>query len=195
MRAMRWTHWIAALLLLAEVAVVMLIFVPRVDAFYRAQFIERTDCLPASRGIYRLGTTVRPLFDTPDASANGVFACGWRALADGAWSMGRGAHLLFQVPEGTGELELRLLAGGLVAPDLPLQHVEVAVNGQPLNSFELDQRQATEQVLAIPAELARNQFLDIALRFPDATPPHRLGLGTDRALRAMFLEAVTLMPK
>ena len=191
-------HWAAAALLAGELLVAGLVFLPQPSAAYRAQFLDRVDCWHGGTGgSYRLGETVRPRFETPQAGPEGIFACGWMTLEDGAWSLGHGAHLFFRLPadRAAAPLQLRLRARALVAPRQPEQRVELFANGTPLPSLRLDNGTVEDIDIDIPAAITAAGTLDIRLSFPDAASPRGLGIGSHRGALALYLEAVTLSPK
>lgn len=197
MTATRFTpwHWAAAALLAVELAAAGLALAPAPSAAYRAQFLDKTDCWHSGQGgVYRLGDTVRPRFETPEAGPEGVFACGWMTLEEGAWSLGQAAHLFFRLPADrpAGPLQLRLRARVLVAPRQPEQRIETFANGIPLPALRLDNGTVEVIAIDIPAAIATADTLDIRLHFPDAASPRSLGLGSHRGALALYLEAVTL---
>lgn len=194
-RLTRW-HWGAAALLLAELAVALLVLMPRPSAAYRAQFIDRADCWHGGEGgDYLLGQPVVPRFDTPEAGPDGIFVCGWLTLDDGAWSLGGGAHLYFRLPPITGALRLELEARALVSSSHPVQRVEIDADGQVLPTLRLANREVERLAVDIPAGPALDGALDLRLRFPDAVSPRRIGAGHHRGALALFVRSVTLSQK
>ena len=194
-RLTRW-HWGAVLLLLAELAVAALVLVPRPSAAYRAQFIDRVDCWHAEQGgSYHLGDTVHPRFDTPEAGPDGIFACGWLTLDDGAWSLGGAAHLYFRLPPESGQLRLELVARALVSPSHPVQRIELEADGVALPTLRLTSREFLDLAVDMPAEVVGDGSLDLKLRFPDAVSPRRIGAGSHRGALALFVQSVTLSPQ
>ena len=189
-------HLLAALLLFAQLAIGLSALVPEVMPAYRAQFLERTDCSnPAAIGRYELGATVRPVFGSADAAADGIFACGWHPAAEGLWSNSGGARLLFALPSQPAAWRIEIEAGGLVSETHPGQRVIATANGIALGTATVTGATPTRLVFEVPAEATADGRLEVALSFPDATSARAIGAGRERALRAIFVAAVTLTPQ
>lgn len=102
---------------------------------------------------------------------------------DYAWTDGKKANLVFDVPASERGLKFRMhLAAHLSSPTLMSQSVEVYANGSKVADWEVTQRGDYEAF--IPAEIvAAAGGLLIQLKLPKAASPQSLGASADtRAL-------------
>lgn len=196
-RRARWLLWFACgAVALLELGVAGLALRPRVEATYRAYFIDRSsDCWPhETPAAYTLGTTLSFIYGTGhDFAASKI--CGWfYPTARGTWSYGSHSVLRFVYAPGAGPLRLGLAAGAMVDGAHPVQRVVVSADGRQLATLVFDRPDAVVRQLTIPAELTGDGRLELRLDYPDARPGTALGPNEDPHPRALRMVALTLAP-
>ena len=189
-RALFWAA--AAVLGLAELAVLGLVLVPRADPTYRAYFIDRSsDCWPHETDAhYKLGETISFVFGKqPEFTPNKI--CGWFYPGpEGTWSYGSYSLLRFRFTPASGPLTLMLEA----EPMAGTQRVAVSANGKSLGTMEFTGTIPEQQRLAIPAELAATGDIELRFDYPDARSGKALGPNEDSHLRAIRAVSLALLP-
>jgi hypothetical protein len=119
---------------------------------------------------------------------------GWSAgEASQRWAMGPAADLSF-VLTGGRDVVLRMDAEPfLVADRLRRQQAWIELNGNPVGTWDLRYQGFRTYSARLPRSLQASQNR-LRLRFPDATSPVGLGLGSDRRLLALAVRTLRLDP-
>lgn len=193
----RWALIVLACLAVAgfELDVAWLALHPKVNADYRAYYIDQTTtCLdkPIS-GKYDLGSTVSFMPDD-QTGARRIRVCGWDGPAgDGTHSVGTTSRLRFQLAGPTGDLILRLLLTAIVAPDHPEQRIVLtAGNGTPLGTATI--AAGTDAAIDFPLPRAAidpaTDRLDVIISYPTAA--EMTPRDSDTHFRSIKLLAVQL---
>jgi hypothetical protein len=185
---------VIAFVAVLELAVAWLAFNPRVDANYRAYYIDQsTTCLnkPVT-GDYTLGSTVSFMPDD-QLGARHLRVCGWAGPGgDGTHSVGTSSRLRFAIPPPQGNLILQMWATAAVAPDGRAQHV-ILLSTAGANLGEATIPSGATQVLqfTVPptAFSERHQRLDLILDYPTAAAmaPH-VGETDYRAIKLLSVQ-------
>lgn len=187
--------WIAAMVVaLAELGILILMLVPRVDPTYRAYFIDRSsDCWPhRTDAHYSLGAPLSFVNGKgTDFAPNKI--CGWfYPEAAGTWSYGSYSLLRFKFTPEPGPLTLTFAAGALVNEDHPVQHVVVSANNVPVGTLAFSAAEPAEKTLALPAGAGATGQVELRFDYPDAVSGRVLGPNEDSHLRAIRMKSLTL---
>ena len=194
-----WRYGLAAVIGVAELAMLAIAFNPTVGPTYRARYIDGTsDCwLQPVSGEYALGTKLDASVTGDAAALRRLLRCGWfDPGANGTWSQGGETELRFRLdgPREALALELDLAPFG-IAFGLE-QRVVVSAGGIELGSFTLATEPPSPHVIPIPATtpLTADGYLDIALALPDAVAPKSLGINQEPRRLAVRLISLRLAP-
>jgi hypothetical protein len=167
---------LAALLAVAEIAVLGLALNPRVHPDYRAFYIdETTTCLNRDRiGSYSLGETISFLHLGKQRDrmkrADSMKVCGWTGpTGDGTHSLGETSRLRVKIPAVPGDLAATLEMTPMVRPPQTTQRVLISVNGARVHEGVLSGDTPQKVSFVIPqAVLAGAEALDMAFDYPDS---------------------------
>lgn len=183
-----------ALVAVLELSVTWLALHPRVDANYRAYYIDQsTTCLnkPVT-GEYTLGSTVSFMPDD-QIGARHLRVCGWAGPGgDGTHSVGTSSRLRFAVLPPQGDLILQMWVTAAVAPDGRAQHIVlISTAGAQLGEATIPSGATRVLEFTVPrtAYSQRRQRLDLILRYPTAMAmaPH-VGATDYRAIKLMSVQ-------
>lgn len=171
---------LAAMLALAELAVLAIALRPDVSDTYRARYITGTsNCwLTDVSGEVILGERVAAT-DEAGAKLSQLLRCGWMAPQPyGTWSTGAESKLRFKLEPDRPDLllDLELLPFG---PDRGhAQQVTISSGGVPLANFTLDRQLTVARRILIPASLPLDDRgrLEIDFTTPTAVSPRQLGV-------------------
>jgi hypothetical protein len=187
----------AVILAGAEIIVLVLALNPRVDADYRAYYIDRTTtCLNRDAvGSYTLGETVSFRRDGTKQAAS-IKVCGWSGPAgDGTHSLGETSRLRVTIPQLGHDLVATLEMAAVLAPPQIVQRVAISVNGVGAHRVTLSNTTPQTVSFVIPQSArAEAKVLDIEFDFPDGIPPGRFASNIyKRAIKLVSfrLDAVT----
>ena len=186
-----------AALAAVELAIFAMALQPRVDAVYRARYIDGTsECwpLPVS-GAYSLGEVLNAVEGAVSPGLGNILVCGWLDPAqEGIWSLGRESQLRFHLVEPPASLVLHLDVQPYVPDGSPPQTIVISANGVALATLKLDATAATAQSIPIPASLPLSPAgtLDITFIYPAARAPESLGVSSDGRLLAIHLRSIQL---
>lgn len=119
---------------------------------------------------------------------------GWSTQADKhVWSKGHESVLLIPADTPSGDLLLSIDVIPHIHPEmLPVQRIEVLINGRELTRWEVRERRAQRLQAEIPANWIDSPELMITFRLPDAASPRALGTGGDRRVLGMALRRFQL---
>lgn len=187
-------YGVAAVLAVAEIAILWQAIHPQVSPEFRAYYIDRsTTCLPLpGTGAYTLGTEID--FRSGGSETRQLMSCGWDGPAgDGMHALGETS--MFRLTTGaTGDLTLMLELTGVTLPGPPQQIVAVSLNDTPLGTVDLAPGETKRVTFAVPASaLAEHDYADIKLDFPNAITP-REGIANNYK-RSIKLVAASLSSK
>lgn len=167
---------LAASLASAEAAILAVALNPRVDADYRAFYIDRTTtCLNRdSSARYLFGETISFRRDG-EKRATGFKVCGWSGPAgDGTHSLGENSRLRLELPGVGTTVVATLELTPVLRPPQFEQRVRFLVNGIVAGEIRLKGPETRMVSFAVPsAALAHGSILDVTLQYPDAMPPNR----------------------
>ncbi len=180
-----------AVLALGELAVFALALTPKVDAAYRAYYLDRTTtCLDRKvSGDYTLGTTVSFRSDGADAMKE-IRVCGLDGpVDDGTHSVGTSSRLRI-VATSAAPLTLRLTFDRAGAAAGTTQRVRVVADGATVGEIAADGDAPVTAAFALPPVLA-DGAAEITLEYPDAVKPTPLTSETRlRAIRLLSFQLV-----
>ena len=108
----------------------------------------------------------------------------------GIWSAQGQAEVLLPMPTSTPS-SIQFLANALVNTRLPVQRVEISLNGQVQNIASLNLANDNLFTLPIPPSMREVNQLAITFRFLDATSPKALGMNDDPRTLAIGLKTIT----
>jgi len=108
----------------------------------------------------------------------------------GIWSAQGRAEVLLPMPTSTPS-SIQFLANALVNTRLPVQRVEISLNGQVQNIASLNLANDNLFTLPIPPSMREVNQLAITFRFLDATSPKALGMNDDPRTLAIGLKTIT----
>lgn len=169
-------YTLAALLASAEATILAVALNPRVDADYRAFYIDRTTtCLNRnSSARYLFGETISFRRDGQKRAA-GFKVCGWSSPAgDGTHSLGESSRLRLELPGVGSTVVATLELTPVLRPPQNEQRVRFLVNGILAEEIRLRGPETRTVSFAVPpAALAHGRILDVTLQYPDAIPPTR----------------------
>ncbi|RJT26024.1 hypothetical protein D3227_37610 [Mesorhizobium waimense] len=165
---------VATVLAVSEIAVLALALNPKVDADYRAYYIDRTTtCLNRDAiGNYTLGQTVSFRSDGAKKAA-GMIVCGWSGpVADGTHSLGETSRLRLRIPPLRNGLTATLQMAAVIRPPQITQRVMISVYGVPVHKVTLTGKEPKTVSFAIPhAAFANAEILEMAFDYLDGIPP------------------------
>lgn len=187
-------YGMAALLAVAEMAILWQAIHPNVSPDFRAYYIDRsTTCLPLpGTGAYALGTEID--FRSGGSETRQLLSCGWDGPAgDGMHALGESS--MFRLATGSvKDLVLMVELTGVTLPGPPQQIVVVSVNGVALSTVELAPGETKRVTFEVPARaLADSEFADVRLDYPNAITP-REGIANNYK-RSIKLVAASLSAK
>ena len=181
----------AAVLALGELAVFALALTPKVDAAYRAYYLDRTTtCLDGKvSGEYAIGATVSFRPDGAEAMRK-IRVCGLDGpVADGTHSVGTSSRLRV-VATSAAPLTLRLTFDRAGAAAGTTQRVRVVADGATVGEIAADGDAPVTAAFALPPVLADGRA-EITLEYPDAVAPTPLTSETRlRAIRLLSFQLV-----
>ncbi len=181
----------AAALALGELAILALALTPKVDAAYRAYYLDRTTtCLDRKvSGEYAIGTTVSFRPDGAEAMTK-IRVCGLDGpVDDGTHSVGTSSRLRI-VATSASALTLRLTLDRAGAAAGTRQRVRVLADGATVGEIAADGDAEQTAEFALPAVLA-DGTAEIVLEYPDAVKPTPLTSETRlRAIRLLSFQLV-----
>ena len=108
----------------------------------------------------------------------------------GIWSAQGQAQILLPMPTSAPS-SIQFLANALVNTKLPVQRVEISLNGQVQKNVSLNLANDNLFTLPIPPSMREANQLAITFRFLDATSPKALGMNDDPRTLAMGLKTIT----
>ena len=136
-----------------------------------------TGAEPANPAPYAYGTIVS---FAKGGNSEPFRTSGWSVTEEKfTWTEGHAATFTARVLPASEAIALRMkIAGMIKTPELPVQSVEVSINGKKIAEWEIaDTAQFTA---AVPPELLREGGdLILTLRIPKATSPKALGVSAD----------------
>lgn len=192
----RWAlplYAVAAMLAVAEIAVLWVAVHPQVSPEFRAYYIDRTTtCLPQPvTGAYTLGEEID--FRSGGSDTRELLSCGWNGPAgDGMHALGETSRLRFATGAAQS-LTLTLEMTGVTIPGPPEQIVDVAVNETPVGKAVLKPGETQKLSFVVPmSALAGSAFADVRLDFPNAITP-RDGIANNYK-RSIKLVSASLSP-
>ena len=108
----------------------------------------------------------------------------------GIWSAQGQAEILLPMPTSAPS-SIQFLTNALVNTKLPVQRVEISLNGQMQKIVSLNLANDNLFTLPIPISMREANQLAITFRFLDATSPKALGMNDDPRTLAMGLKTIT----
>ncbi|MFK0687624.1 hypothetical protein ACFX5Q_05370 [Mesorhizobium sp. IMUNJ 23033] len=164
----------ATVLAVSEIAVLALALNPKVNADYRAYYIDRTTtCLNRDAiGNYTLGQTVSFRSDGAKQAA-GMIVCGWSGpVADGTHSLGETSRLRLRIPPLHNGLTATLQMAAVIRPPQITQRVMISVYGVPVHKVILSGKEPTTVSFVIPHTAFGNaETVEMAFDYLDGIPP------------------------
>jgi hypothetical protein len=179
---------------LFELAIAWLALHPRVDANYRAYYIDQTTtCLnkPVT-GEYQLGSTVSFMPDD-QIGARHLRVCGWAGPGgDGTHSVGTSSRLRFAVADTTADLILQLWLTAITPPDGRDQRIVLrSATGVAIGEASIPAGVTRVLEFKVPAAAVSQtrKRLDVVIRYPAAAAmsPH-VGDTDFRAIKLMSVQ-------
>lgn len=186
-------YGLAAVLAVAEIAILWQAIHPQVSPEFRAYYLDRsTTCLSQpGTGAYVLGSEID--FRSGGSETRQLLSCGWDGPAgDGMHSLGETSRLRLATGPAQ-DLTLMLELTGVTLSGPPQQTVAVSLNEMSLGTVELAPGETKRVSFAVPASaLGDRGFADIKLDYAHAISP-REGIANNYK-RAIKLVAASLSP-
>lgn len=161
---------LAAVLAVAELAVLWQTLHPNVSDDYRAYYITRTTtCLPQPvTASYVLGETVDFTTSGDRDAARELLPCGWEnPNDDGRQSLGETSRLRFAIGQPQ-DLALELVLKGINLNDAGDRDVRLFAGEQPIGQAIVGAEDTQTFQFNVPASAIKDGYLDLRLDFPNA---------------------------
>jgi hypothetical protein len=184
--------WVVALIALFDLGVLYMVLNPRVDADYRAYYIDRSaSCYPRlTTGYYPLGEPVTFLPGRNGFQLDTLRWCGFTPPSStGIRSFGDYGILKLKFPAPDNDLLLTFSAWANTNSGQPRREVQVSVNGADVDTLEFVDEKRVDGRIVIPQRLAKASDDGLEIRFdvPRTGPP---GTNSEPATLQLRLEAL-----